>query len=392
MLISRYNLKMTKRIYADTAASTPLDPKVASLISRVQRKFFANPSSLHYEGVIAKNLINEAREKMASRLRVLANNILFTASGTEANNLAIFGIANLASRPAHIIVSPIEHKSILLPANRLTDEGFLISVLPTDKNGSVSPQDLKEALRPETILVSIGYANNETGVIQPIADLAKVIRRFKKKNNLTNYPYFHIDACQAPRSLSLDVPTLGVDLMTLDGAKIYGPKGIGALVSKVPLKPLILGGNQEFGLRAGTENTAAIVGLNEALSLAISRQAKDNLKLRSLTEYLWLGIQKNIPTAILNSPDNRLPYILNIFFPGVDAELLVLRLDAVGISASAGSACLDNNGSQVIKEIFKDDNRARSSLRLSFGRDTIKADINRIIKLLPNLVELSYKL
>lgn len=181
MLISRYNLKMTKRIYADTAASTPLDPKVASLISRVQRKFFANPSSLHYEGVIAKNLINEAREKMASRLRVLANNILFTASGTEANNLAIFGIAHLASRPAHIIVSPIEHKSILLPANRLTDEGFSISVLPTDKNGSVSPQDLKEALKLETVLVSIGYANNETGVIQPIADLAKVIRRFKKK-------------------------------------------------------------------------------------------------------------------------------------------------------------------------------------------------------------------
>jgi cysteine desulfurase len=316
--------------------------------------------------------------------------IIFTGSGTESANLAISGIAKAyKNKGNHIIVSKTEHKAVLESAKKLEKEGFRITYLNVDSQGIIKLNELKKALDRKTILVSIMYANNEIGTIQPIRKISQIIKKFRRENLL---PAFHSDACQAAGALSLKVNDLGVDLLTLNGSKIYGPKGVGCLyVNKnYKIEPLIVGGSQESGLRAGTENQALIVGFAEALKLAEQLRKKEGQRLRNLRNYFIKKVLKLIPHCQLNGhPKKRLPNNINLSFAGIEGESLVLKLDQYGISASTGSACTsyDLAPSHVLSAIGLPDNLAHGSLRLTLGRKTTKEDLDYVLKILPKIME-----
>lgn len=378
-----------RKVYLDHAATTYIDSRVLKKISSFLEGNFGNPSSLYLIGRQAKAAIENARAGVAKILGVNSQEIIFTGSGTESDNLAVFGIARAYSdKGKHIIVSKIEHKAVLEAVKKLEKEGFKITYLNVDSKGIIKLSELKKALKPETILVSTMYANNEIGTIQPIAKISKIIREFKKENLL---PLFHTDACQAAGVLTLNVKKLGVDLLTINGSKIYGPKGIGCLYKSedIKLEPLIVGGDQENNLRAGTENVALIVGFGEALKLAEKLRLKESRRLKKLRDYLIKRILKVIPNSRLNGHQiKRLPNNINVSFNGVEGESLVLVLDKYGISASTGSACTSNslNPSHVLLATGLAPELAHGSLRLTLGRKTTKRDINYILKILPETV------
>lgn len=370
-----------KRIYCDTAAG------------------WANPSSIHHEGVVAREHLDQARAASAKVLSAHPDELIFTSGGTESNNLAIFGVARawekIHGQPGEIITTPIEHRSILAPGEVLKTAGWQINFLPVDREGLVNPAELKKLLKPDTVLVSVGYANNEIGTIQPIHDLAKVIRQFKKANpsNLipNPYPLFHTDACQATRFLDLNPLKLGVDLLTFNAAKIYGPNGIGCLYAKrgLTLEPLIVGGGQEGDRRSGTENVAGVVGLAAALELCAHERVKESQKLSRWRDY-FISQALKLPGVELNgSPTKRLPNNVNLFVSGVEAEQLVIELDARGIACSTGSACSlpKHDESYVIMALGFNEERARSSVRFTFGRDITRTEINYILKTLAKTLE-----
>ncbi len=376
-----------KRIYLDTASGTLVDGGLPAQAG--------NPSSIHAEGVLAEKALEAARVSVASNFKCQPDEIVFTSGGTESNNLALFGAMEAyrqaSGKHGHLIVSAIEHASVLQSAKELEKRGVALTILPVDKAGVVDLKALKESLRPETILVSVMFANNEVGTIEPIKDIAKILRDYRRERGLdrdhANYPYFHTDACQATRFFDLDTRKLGVDLITINANKMYGPKGSGVLYVRrgVKIKPLFYGGGQENNLRSGTENVAGAVGLAKAFALATKLRDKENKNLTKLRDYAIKKIQKEIPAAILNGhPTNRLPNNINFTFPGVDAEWLVLQLDAKGISCSTGSACSFNtkDESYVIMALGKTEADAKSSVRFSFGRDTTKKDLDYLIKLL----------
>ncbi|MBU1179278.1 cysteine desulfurase [Patescibacteria group bacterium] len=384
---------MKKRIYLDHAATTYMDPRVKAAMEPYWEKNFGNPSSIYEEGRAAKKAIAGARLKVASVINARPDEIIFTAGGTESDNLAVFGLARssvggrTSHRPSHrphIIVSKIEHHAILHPCQALGD--FEISYISVDKNGIVGLEELKNTLKKETILVSIMYANNEIGSIQPIAEIAKIIRKHGGK------VLFHTDAVQAPPYLDLNVLKLGVDLMTLNGSKIYGPKGIGCLYKKrnVKLKPILYGGGQEAGLRSGTENVPAIVGFAAALELAQKDREKESKRLEKLRNYFVERILKMEPSARLNgSLENRLPNNVNISFCGVEGESIVLYLDAKGVACSTGSACSSDSlePSHVIMAIKTPPKYAHGSVRFTLGKKTIKKDIDYVLKVLPGIIK-----
>jgi cysteine desulfurase len=371
-----------ERIYLDTAAATPLDARVWRAMRPWLERGFGNPSSLHQEGVSAAAALAAARAECVTALGVLPDEIIFTAGGTEANNLAITAAAGGA-----VMVSAIEHPSVLAPclaAGRV----IIAPVLPS---GQINLKKFAELLTPKVKLVSVMYANNEIGAIQPLSEITKIIRRARKRAG-TPYPYFHTDACQAGRFLPLDVRQLGVDLLTINAGKIYGPKGVGLLYVRrgVPLtSPILIGGGQEAGRRAGTENVPGIVGLATALTLAGKLRDREAIKLSRLRDWLWQEIKRAVPEAQLNgSLDNRLPNNLNLYFPGVLAEQLVLELDAKGIAASIGSACSipKADDSYVIMALGHSRERATGSIRISLGRDATKEQLKQLIKVLPPLI------
>ena len=378
-----------KTIYLDYAATTYIDNEVFKKISPYLIGNFGNPSSLYLIGRKAKAAIENARSAIAKILGVSSKEIIFTGSGTESDNLAVFGIAKAYSdKGRHVIVSKIEHKAVLEPVKKLEKEGFKITYLGVDSKGLVSLSELKKSLRPNTILVSVMYANNEIGTIQPIAKIAEIIREFKKENL---FPLFHTDACQAAGALILNVKKLGVDLLTINGSKIYGPKGIGCLykAEDIKLDPLIVGGGQENNLRAGTENTALIVGLAESLKLAEKLKNKENKRLANLRDYFIKNALKFIPDSRLNGhPTKRLPNNINISIAGIEGESLILMLDKYGISASTGSACTSNSlePSYVLLATGLEPGLAHGSLRLTLGRKTAKRDIDYVLKILPEIV------
>jgi cysteine desulfurase len=368
-----------KRIYLDTAAATPVDKRVARAMRPYFARQFGNASSLHEEGVAAAKALSASRRRVAELIGAHADEIIFTSGGTEANNTALFGLAgNIRSQTPHILTTSIEHPSVTEPAKRL---GAIF--VEVGENGIIDSDEIKKALTPETKLVSVIYASNELGTIQPIRELAKVIRHFRRTLNPASAmpppPYLHIDACQAPRFLDLNVERLGVDLMTLNGSKIYGPKGVGCLYVRrgVPLLPLVLGGGQERGYRAGTENVAAIVGFTEALSLSASLKEAESARLTALRERLRAGLQK-IPGLRFNGhPEERLPHHLNISLAGLEAEQVVLELDAKGIAASAGSACSSNKDGAPYDII---------GVRFSLGRETSTREIDYVVKIINQIV------
>jgi cysteine desulfurase len=379
---------MTERyIYLDHAATTPVDQRVVSAMLPYYTEHFGNPSSIHRAGRTALEALDDARETVAAVLGASRKEIVFTGGGSEADNLAIKGVA-LAQRQsgkgAHIITSAIEHHAVLHTVEYLEAFGFEATVLPVDSDGLVRPAELRAAIRPDTVLVSIMYANNEIGTIQPLAELGAICRE-------RGVP-LHTDAVQAAGSLALNVDALNVDLLTLAAHKFYGPKGVGALYVRrgTPLLPQINGGGQERRRRAGTENVAGIVGLAAALRLAEEQREQYAAHCVDLRDRLVAGIVERIPHSSLNGhPARRLPNNANIAFEYVEGESVLLLLDQRGIAASSGSACTSGSleASHVLTALGLPYERAIGSVRFSVGRATTDADIDYVLDTLPPLIE-----
>lgn len=391
-----------KFVYLDHAAATAMDADVLKAMKPYFFDCFANPSSLYSLGVTAKDAVEKSRALVAHILGAQPDTILFTSGGTESNNLAIVGSAMAHQKSGkHIITTRIEHDSVLRPMQNLEKQGFKVTYLDVGEQGRVSVDEVKKALRKDTILVSVMYANNEIGTVEPIAEIGREILKWRKKNK-TNFPYLHSDAAQAPNYLDLQVEKLHVDLMTLNGSKIYGPKGVGMLYKRrgVSLWAQSSGGRQEFGLRAGTENVAGIVGFAKALETVTKTKERNNREIVKLRDYFLNKIQTQIPDFELNGPEIaasstrsdsmfRLPSNLNIYFKNVESEALVLYLDSYGISASSGSACSTDSNlpSHVLKAVGHSDERANSSIRFTLGKSTTKQDIDYVMKYLPKVIQ-----
>ena len=384
-----------KNIYLDNAATTPMRKEVLDEMLPFFDKKFGNPSSFHSPGKVAKDAIESARETIAKILNCRIREVIFTAGGTESDNLAILGVARAnRDKGRHVITSKIEHPAVLESCKKLEKEGFEITYLPVGKDGIIKLDELKRALRKDTILVSIMYANNEIGTIQPLAEIAKIIRNSRQTtdNGRQLIPYFHTDACQAAGALEFDVKKLGIDMLTFNGSKIYGPKGIGALyVGKgIKMEPIIFGGGQESGLRGGTENVPAIIGLAKALELAQAEKNQENKRLTALRDYFIKKLLDSIKGAELNGdPGNRLPNNINISIPRVEGEAMVLYLDSKGIYCSTGSACSSNSlkPSHVLLAIGRSHELAHNSLRFTLGKDTSKKDVEYVLRVLPGIVK-----
>ncbi|MBE3592977.1 MAG: cysteine desulfurase NifS [Thermoanaerobacter sp.] len=373
------------RIYLDNAATTPVDKRVLEAMLPYYSDVFGNPSSLYSYGQEAKKAIEEAREKVAKALGADADEIYFTSGGSESDNWALKGVAYaLKDKGNHIITTEIEHPAALNTCRYLEKEGFKVTYLPVDEYGLVKPEDLKKAITDKTILVSIMFANNEIGTIEPIEELVKIAH---EKN-----VYFHTDAVQAVGNIPIDVKKLDVDLLSLSAHKIYGPKGVGALYIKKGIKihSLIQGGTQEKNRRAGTENVPGIVGLGEAIELITKNLDSHINKLTFLRDKLINGILEKIPYVRLNGhPTKRLPGNVNVSFEFVDGESLILNLDMAGICASSGSACTSGSlePSHVLLAIGHSKELARGSLRLTIGKDNTEEDIDKVLEVLPQIIK-----
>lgn len=379
-----------KRVYLDHAATTPQDKRVLEVMRKIGTEVYGNPSSIHKEGVLAKKILEEARKSIADLLHAHSDEIIFTGGGTESNNLAIFGTV-IVPEKAHVIVSNIEHPSVLDCVSELERRGAEVTYVAVDDGGVVSSKSVKDALRKDTILVSVMYANNEIGTIQPIAEIAKAVRQHNKTGGKT---LFHTDACQATNYLDMNVLGLGVDLMTWNASKIYGPKGIGALFMKrgINLAPHVFGGGQERGFRSGTENVPAIGGFAEAMRITEKMKEKESVRLSKLRDFFIHEVLTKIPDTLLNgSASERLPNNANISFPGEDAEEIVIGFDAQGIAVSTGSACAniskDGKVSDVILALDGDRIRAMGSVRFTLGRGTTKEDIMQTVKELSKMFQ-----
>lgn len=383
---------MKKNIYLDHAATTPVREEVVEAMLPYWQEKFGNPSSFHSVGKIAKDAMEVARETIAQILNCRTAEIFFTAGGAESDNLAILGVARANSNYGkHIITSKIEHPAVLESCKKLERDGFDVTYLPVDKDGIIKLDELKKALRKDTILVSIMYANNEIGTIQPITEIAKILRDNTDKKK-TGWPYLHTDACQAAGALELDVVKLNVDLLTFNGSKIYGPKGIGVLYIKkgVKVEPLIYGGGQERKMRSGTENIPAIIGLAKAFELAQKEKEKEKARLIALRDYFIKEALEKIPGARLNGSEKiRLPNNINISVPHVEGEAMVLYLDSYGIYVSTGSACSSASllPSHVLLALGLPHDLAHNSLRFTLGRKTSKADLDYVLEVLPKIIK-----
>lgn len=377
-----------KNIYLDYAATTPTDKKVVKAMKPYWNKYYGNPSGLYKLSVKTKNDIEKARKDIADILSCNSKELIFTGGGTASINLAIKGIM-LKEKKGHLIISAIEHHAVSHTAEYLGGLGYEVSIIPVNEDGIIELEKLKKEIREDTRLISIMMANNEIGTIQPIKEIGQYLEKLNKDR--INKVYFHTDACQAAGSLDISTNKLHVDLLTINGSKIYGPKGIGLLYIKnnTPLIPLIHGGGQENSLYSGTENIPAIIGLATALKLVNNRKEEEAKRLIELRDYLIKEILNKIPKTRLNgSKDKRLPNNINISFLDVEGESVLLYLDEMGIQASAGSACTskDLNPSHVILALGCPYEIAHGSIRFSLGKDTKKKDLDYLIKKLPGII------
>ncbi|GBD10786.1 Cysteine desulfurase IscS [bacterium HR23] len=378
-------------IYLDHAATTPVRPEVLEAMLPYFTMRFGNPSSIHSLGQEARKAVEDARETVARILGCRASEVVFTSGGTESDNSALKGVA-LALRHigSHIVTSAVEHHAVLHTCHQLEQLGFQTTLVPVDRYGMVDPDTVGRAITERTILVSIMYANNEVGTIQPIADIARVVKERGKALGRT-IP-FHTDAVQAAGFLDLQVDALGVDLLSLSAHKFHGPKGVGVLYIRrhTPFEPLLMGGGQERERRSGTENVPGIVGLAVALALAEEERPQVVPRLTRLRDHFIAGVQERVPGAILNGhPTQRLPNNAHFCFPGVEGEPILLGLDMEGICASSGSACSTGSlePSHVLMAMGVPPDIARSSVRFTLGRDTTEAEIERVLTVLPDLVQ-----
>lgn len=392
-MFSLFKKSPKKRIYLDHAAATPIDSEVLNTMHEASEALWANASSLHSEGELAKAALQNARIQIAKILHCKADEIYFTSGGTEAANIAIDGVVMKAkariSNP-HIIVSTIEHPAILEKVKAISKWGVEVSFVSPDEEGLIKPESVERELRKETVLVILMHANNEIGTIEPVQKVSKILKNYREKEG-GEYPYFLIDASQSACYEDISIERLGADLLIFDGIKIYGPRGAGALCikSKVEIAPSIFGGGQEGGVRPGTENVIAAIGLAKALDIAAQRRESENQRLTKLRDYCIERIEKEISGAILNgSHTERLSNNINFCFPGTDSEFLVIKLDTLGFAVSAASACNAialENSSYVIEAIGKKE-CAGSSLRFTFGRDTTQADVEALVNVLKKII------
>lgn len=388
-----YTIMSENLIYLDYAAATPLANEVFDSMQPYWQDQFYNPSAASLPAKAVKSQLEMARNKIASIVGARSSEITFTAGGTEANNLALFGVTTHL-KPGHIITSAIEHESVLAPLQQLARKGWDITRLQPDSKGLITAEQVKKAIKSNTVLVSIMYANNEVGSVLPIKQIAAVIelKRRERAKDTNKIPiYFHTDAAQAANYLAVNVNRLGLDLMTLNGGKIYGPKQSGALFVRtgVPLTPLLFGGGQEAGKRSGTENVPACIGFATALELAAKLRHSETARLSELQKYCFHQIETTILGAVINgSKKHRLPNNIHLSVPGADNERLLYGLEEKSIICATGSACSVSNeeASHVLLAIGMSEAAARSSLRLSFGRATTKEHIDRFVHALKTLI------
>ncbi|MDQ5911810.1 MAG: cysteine desulfurase [Patescibacteria group bacterium] len=433
-----------KRMYFDYASITPVDERVIKHISKISKEYPSNPNSLYKEGVLAFKELEKSREKVAKHLDVHADEIVFTSGGTESNNLAIQGVLKAYKmgrvekvgadanggganpQKPHIISSEIEHPAVRELLLQYQEAGECdVTFIPVGVDGIVDLKEFKKALRPETILVTIMYVNNEIGTIQPISEISKIVRHYKKaklekvieenKKPMTYssiYPLVHTDACQAVLFCPMRAINLGVDMITLDGAKFYGPRGVGALYIKrsvtqsKAIVPIQIGGSQEFELRAGTQNVAGISGFAYALDLAVTEKEKESTRLGTLRDFVVEELKKTNAKIVFNGTygkdsygnDLRVPNNINICILGIDAEYAVLRLDVRGVSASSVTSCRSKNEdstSYVVEALHKNVNGeteatfdcGKSSLRITLGRLTTEREVKKLVKVLIGVLD-----
>ena len=374
-----------EKIYLDNASTTNLSAEVLNVMLPVMTNNFGNSSSSHSFGREALSLVDSARETIAETINAKSNEIYFTASGSEANSWALIGIANAnRNKGNHIIVSKIEHPSIMEACKFLESDGFSVTYLDVDSNGFINFAEFLRALKSNTILISIMSANNEIGTIQNI----KAISQTAHEKGII----FHTDAVQLYGHMDLDVQDLGIDAMTISAHKIYGPKGVGALYlsNKVKISPIIFGGNQERGKRGGTTNTAGVVGFAKAAEIAMRDMKTNNHKLRALSEYFVTKLSQSIENIIFNANTRqKLPHIISVVFVGVDGESLLTKLDINGIAVSTGSACSNNSFtvSHVMTSIGLKTDDARCTIRFSLGKNNSYEELDTAVAIIAKSVE-----
>ncbi len=374
------------RVYLDNNATTPLHPELKKNITELFTDFFGNPSSIHWAGREAREKIEEARLNVAKFLNAKESEILFTGSGTESANLAIKGIAfSHKEKGNHIISTKVEHPCVLNTLKYLESVGFNVTYLPVDEKGQIDPEDVERAIKKETILISVMYANNETGTILPIREIGEVAR----KHGI----YFHSDMVQAMGKCRIDLSQLNVDLASFSGHKSYAPKGVGLLYIREgvgPLEPLIHGGHQERGLRSGTENTIGIVALGIVASILVKEIEDDIKKMERLRSKIVSGLLEALDGVILNGDQkNRLPNTVNLSFEGVDSQSLVLLLDSYGIAVSSGAACSSGSGSfsHVLTAMGLSPDVIRGAIRISVGKFNTDEEIDYALSIIPSAVK-----
>ena len=363
-----------KRIYLDNNATTPVDPAVLEAMLPFFSADFGNASSIHTFGQRARAAVETAREQVAAPLNARPQEIVFTSGGTESDNHAIFGVVNasMAATAKHIITSSIEHEAVLNTCQALETQGVAVTYLPVNRDGLINLEDLRKAIRPETVLITIMHANNELGTVQPVAEIGRIAAEADV--------YFHTDAVQSVGKIPVDVKSLQLDLLSLSGHKLYAPKGIGALYIKgsARVRQFLYGGHHQRGFRPGTENVAGIVGLGKAAELARISLDSDAQRISSLRDQLERGILSGIPDSRANAANApRTPNTSNITFPGIEGEALIIALDLKGLACSTGAACSSGavEPSHVLTAIGLPASEARASIRFSLGRKTTAADI-----------------
>ncbi len=387
----------TKRIYLDYAAATPVRKEVLLAMKPFEDRQYGNASAVHGEGQVAREALRASRATVAKILRIKKDEVIFVSGGTEANNLALFGVcealfhAGRAPEECEIITTALEHPSLSGVLARLKERGVVVHVVPVDSEGLIDQALFESLLSIKTILVTFAYANSEIGVVQDVKSVTRAVRKHRTRHAHA-FPYVHLDASQAPLYLPCTFDSLGVDLMTLDSGKFYGPKGVGVLAKKhhVPLRPMFSGGDQEEGMRPGTENVPGIVGFAEALRYAEKDRSARVQKITDLREYAFQSLLSSLSDSRANgSRESRIANNINISIPGIDGEYAVVVLDVHGIAISTKSACsgASGSGSSVIYALGGDDARALSTLRITLGEETTKRNIESLVRVLQEHVE-----
>jgi cysteine desulfurase len=381
---------MIRRVYLDNNATTPLLPEVLEAMRPYFGERFGNASSIHHHGQETRAAVERARESVAALLGCRASEIVFTSGGTEADNLAIFGLTSFGSGRAgdHVITSTIEHHAVLNACKHLAAKGCEVTYIPVDGRGLVDPADVKRAIRPNTKLITIMFANNETGVVQPVAEIGQIAAEADI--------YFHTDAVQAAGKIPIDVNKIGCDLVTISGHKFHGPQGVGALYVRkgTPLEPMLYGGSHERARRAGTENVPAVVGLGKAAELAIAGfERGDDIKIAAARDHLERELLEIEATGLNGAGLNgerapRVPNTTNIYFDGIEGEALVIALDLKGLAVSTGAACSSGaiEPSHVLIAMGLRPERAKASIRFSLGKQNTAEDVDFALGLIPETV------